>query len=102
MRSVLNKIGLVAVFAFVYYVFVLNTEVKSASEVCARYTAGKPIGDLSAIAKEFDLQLAGPLPVEDNPETLAAVICAQKTLCDTSCRIEYRDGVVTDAKFVKL
>lgn len=93
------KMGLLLAAGVVVYVSILMAQTHAAANLCESHPVGSTIEDPDKLDATFFLSRMGPLDVPENPGTRRVIFCAALTMCDTSCRLEIKDGMVTDAKF---
>jgi hypothetical protein len=91
--------GLVVVAGVVTYVLVLMAQTNAAENLCEKYPAGSEVAEIEKLDGTFFLTRMGPLQLPDAPGTQRVIFCAGMTMCDTSCSLEIKDRVVTDARY---
>ncbi len=84
------------------YMFMLFASGRAASELCEDHAVGSPIDSIEDIEGSFFLKRMGPVPDPDQPGAQYAIFCASLMLCETSCRLTVRDGLVVEARFSTL
>ena len=97
-----NIVGLLVLGGIAAYVMLLFAQRNAAAELCDRYPVGASIEDLDDLEGTFLLTRMGPLDDPEKPGTQRVIFCAGLTMCDTSCTLEIKDRVVTDARTSKL
>ena len=81
-----------------YYVYSINKQIKDVEKVCTVYYVGKSAKSLNYIENIYSVKLMSIYPIEENPGTSRATVCAFLTMCDTSCTIEFSNDIVTMSK----
>lgn len=95
----IGKAGPLVVIGIAIYVLVMVAQTRAAEDLCNRYSVGSMIGDIENLEGTFFLTCMGPLPDPNNPSAQSVMFCANMTMCDTSCRLEIEDDVVTNARY---
>lgn len=96
------KAGMVLLAAIGLYVFLISASGRAAADLCGSHPVGFAIDDFEAMEGSFLLKRMGPVPDPDRPGARYAIFCASLTMCDTSCRLAVKDGVVVEARFLAL
>lgn len=92
-------LGLLIVIGF-FYMF--TAPGRAAADLCKNHPVGSPLDSIEDIEEPFLVKRMGPLPDPDNPGAAYATFCASTTMCDTSCRLTVKNGLVIEARFVAL
>jgi len=92
-------LAILVVLVIAAYLYTMRSQALGVTELCARYPEGSPVGNLIEIAREYSAKLMGPQAVKGQPETEQAMFCAALTMCDVSCSLEIKDGVVTKSVY---
>lgn len=98
----LSTVGLAIVLGIGAYVYFINNQISDIEELCSLFPEGTVVGDLKEIENNYSVKLMGPFAVEDKPETQQALFCAVLTMCDTSCRVEFKNDKVIKAEVSNL
>ena len=93
-----NTIGLLVLIGIAAYTGFSIAQSRVANKLCDRYTVGSTIEDPSDLDGTLLLTRMGPFDVQEKPGTQRVMYCAGLTMCDSSCTLEIRDHVVTDAR----
>jgi len=98
-----SSIKAVLQFIFVIGLFYgFTASGRAAAKLCKNHPVGSPISNIKDIKGSFLLKRMGPSPDPDQPGAEYAIFCANFTMCDTSCRLTVKDGVVAEARFLAL
>ncbi len=89
--------GLLLFAGVVLYLALVLAQERAAEALCAANPPGTAVSDVMAHPGTFLLSPRGPLSDPHRPDVERVIYCAALTLCDTSCRLEFRHGVVIDA-----
>ena len=93
--------GPLVLAAIAIYIGAIVAQGRAAAHLCESHPVGSPIDSLENI-ESFFLNRVGPIPDADRPGAQIAIFCAGMTLCDTSCRLTVKDGLVIDETFSAL
>ena len=99
MKFRIGKAGPLVASGIAIYVLTLIAQSRAAESLCERYSVGSQIDDIESLEGTFFLSPMGPLPDPGNPSAQSIVFCANMTMCDTSCRLEIEDRIVTSATY---
>ena len=94
----MGKAGPLVLAVIAIYIGALVAQNRAAANLCERHPVGSPIESLEAV-ESFFLNRMGPMPDADRPGAQIAIFCAGMTLCDTSCRLTVKDGLVIEGVF---
>ena len=81
------------------YLFVMNAQMNAAAALCAAHPVGSRIDSVEALPGTFYLTRMGPAVDPGQPDVQDTIFCAGTTMCDTSCRLKTKQGVVVEADF---
>ncbi len=84
------------------YILVMVAQSRAAAELCENHPVGSQIDSIEDIEGSLFLNRMGPLPDSDQPGAQFAIFCASLTMCDTSCSLTVKDGLVVEADFSAL
>lgn len=98
-KYLVRAIGIILVGWIGLYMFMLLTQTSDVKSICEAYPIGATLPSLQSLRKNYSAQVNGPYKNHgvDGEENL--IICAPSTMCDISCNIFYKDGVVTKSYF---
>ena len=96
LKAVLQLLFLIGLF------YAFTAPGRAAADLCDNYPVGSPIDNNEHIEGTFLLSRMGPTPDPDRPGVQQVTFCAVTTMCDTSCRLTIRDGLVAEARFLAL
>lgn len=98
MKFRMGKAGPLVLAGVAIYVGAMVLQDRAATNLCEGHPIGSPIDNLENI-ESFFLKRMGPIPEPDVPGAQFAVFCSAMTLCDTSCRLTVKDGLVIENNF---
>ena len=81
------------------YIAVFVAQSRAAADLCEKHPVGSPIDNIEEIEGTFFLSPMGPVPDSDQPGAQTTIFCASTTMCDRSCRLTVKDGLVVEAVF---
>jgi hypothetical protein len=93
MKTVLRIFFVIGLF------YLLTAPGRAAKGLCENHPVGTPITNIEDIEGSFLLNRMGPFPDPDQPGVQSAIFCVSLTLCDTSCRLSVKDGLVIKSEF---
>ena len=96
------KTALVICCAIGLFVLVSFGQGWAAAKLCENHSVGTRIDNLEDIEGSLFLSAMGPLPDRDQPGAQDVIFCASLTMCDTSCSLKIKDGLVVEAKYSAL
>ena len=99
MKTTGNVFGLLLILGVGFYVYSLRTQSRDVAELCSVYPEGASVTNLAEIAGGYSGRLMGPFKLEDKPGTEAFIFCSPLTMCDVSCSLEIKDGVVIKSAY---
>ena len=100
MKRAGSVMGLLILFGIGYYVYSMWRQSKEIEELCASYFVGAEAENMRNTSLEFGVQLMGPYEIEKQPGVQKFIFCAPLSMCDVSCALEVKDGVVTSSDYV--
>ena len=92
-------VGLFLLAGVAFYVYSLWAQSKGIKDVCAAHPEGAELGDPNDLADEYSIRYMGSFEVEDSPGVDRHIFCAPLTMCDASCSLYVKDGIVTQADY---
>lgn len=95
----IGKAGPIVAIGIATYVLVMVAQTRAAENLCNKYSVGSVIGDIENLEGTFFLTRMASLPDPKNPAAQSVIFCASMTMCDTSCRLEIEDEVVTNSRY---
>ena len=102
MARAISKTGLLLACGIAIYVALFLVQTRAAGNLCNRYPAGTRVNEIETLEDTVFLTKMGPFVDRDDPGAQKVIFCAALTMCDTSCSLEIKDGVVTSATLVGL
>lgn len=98
MKFRMGKAGPLVLAGIAIYVVTMELQDRAATNLCESHPVGSPIDNLENI-ESFFLRRMGPIPDSDTPGARLAIFCSAMTMCDTSCRLTVKDGLVIENNF---
>jgi hypothetical protein len=98
----IGNAGALVAAGIAIYIAVIVAQSQAAASLCDRYSVGARIEDVENLDGTFFLSRMGPAPDLDQPGAQSAIFCASATMCDTSCRLTVKDGLVVESDFSAL
>ena len=98
----IGKAGPIVAAGIAIYVLIMVVQSRAAADLCENHPVGSPIGNIEDMEGSFFLRRMGPLPDYDQPGAQWVIFCASLTMCDTSCHLTVKDGLVVEADFSAL
>lgn len=92
-RTTAWLICLAVISGLAYYSYSFSTGEERMVAICNRIKPGMNVGQLAALAAEHDL---GPVK-QFRPDATLAYLAETRTMGRHACRVELKDGVVTQA-----
>ena len=90
------------IFIVIGLFYMFTAPGKAAADLCEKHPVGSPMNNIEDMDVSFFLSRMGPIPDPDQPRAQYAIFCAVSTMCDTSCRLTVKDGLVVEARFSAL
>ena len=90
------------IFFVIGLYYLLTAPGRAAADLCENHPVGSPVDNIEDIEGSLFLNRMGPLPDSDQPGAQFAIFCASLTMCDTSCSLTVKDGLVVEADFSAL
>ena len=98
MKFRMGTAGPLVLAVIVIYRASMAAQQRAAANLCESHPVGSPIDNLENI-ESFFLRRMGPMSDTDNPGAQLAIFCASMTMCDVSCRLIVKDGLVIEENF---
>ena len=86
--------GILVVLGFGWYGYAWYAETRDVARLCSAYPKGAVADGLLELADDLSAKLMGPIPNDKSGSGYKLTYCSPITMCDVSCSIEVRDGVV--------
>ena len=74
----------------------------AAAELCESYPAGTAVTNLDDLEGTYLLSRMGPIDTFHRDKEQEVRFCANLHMCDVSCTIKFKDGRVTEAKYISI
>ncbi len=94
-----NMKTVLRIFFVIGLYYMLTAPGRAAADLCENHPVGSPVDNIEDIEGSFLLNSMGPVPDSDQPGAQTTIFCVSLTLCDTSCRLTVKDGLMVEAEF---
>ncbi len=101
-NRVKNIIGAFILGGIGLYIYSITKQIDDVKSVCSLYPVGAKAEGFEAIEKQYSVKYMGIFKERKDSETEQALFCATLTMCDTSCRLEFKNNVITKSKVSNL
>lgn len=94
----LKWIGILLLVMIIFSWGSIWLQVRDAKELCTSYQSGDQMPSIEALDDEYLLHPMGPFDVESMPGYQDVIFCASATMCETACRIRFKDNEIIEIK----
>jgi len=101
MKMIGSVLGLL-VLGLGFYIYSMQAQTRDVAEFCSTFPEGSRAESLFAVAQSFSGTLMASDKFADYPGPQQFVYCAPITMCDVSCSLEIKEGVVIKSEYRSL